>query len=80
VGQPVADQQETQVPFDPDDAEQLQHLIHELSEAMTATKAHLYASQRYERPEMREAIGKAIEQTNRAGDVVEGLSFIVSGV
>ena len=68
------------MPLNPDDAEQLRYLIHELSEALTAANAHLFASQRYEGSDLREAIGKAIEQTTRAGDVVERLRFVVSGV
>jgi hypothetical protein len=69
-----------QMPLHSDDAERLRHLIHELLEALTAAKAHLYASQHYEGSEMREAINKAVEQTTRAGDVVERLRFAVSGV
>ena len=76
----VADQRGTQMPLNPDDAEQLRHLIHELSEALTAANAHPYASQRYEGSELGEAIGKAVEQTTRAGDVVDRLRFVVSGV
>ena len=34
------------MPSNPDDAELLRHLVHELAEALTATNSYLHASQR----------------------------------
>jgi hypothetical protein len=83
------------MPINPDDAEQLRHLIHELTEALTAADAYLYPYQRravsepnayrdaYQRRagfEPDEKIGNAIEQIGRASDVVARLRSIVSDV
>jgi phosphoglycerate-specific signal transduction histidine kinase len=62
-----------------DDAEELRRLAHELSEALTATKAYLCGGQHLESGgDLRAAIGKAIEQINRAGEVVARLRSIAS--
>ena len=61
------------------DTEQLRYLIHELSEALTATNSYLHASQRLTTPGDYHslAISKAIEQANRAGEVVSQLRSVV---
>ena len=63
----------------PDDTAQLRRLIHELSEALTATNSYLYASHRLMIPGDFHslAISKAIEQASRAGEVVSQLRAAV---
>lgn len=60
-------------PVDSGVTEQLRRLVHELSEALTATRAYLHASQRHEGPKLREAIDKATHQTIRAGEIAQRL-------
>lgn len=64
-------------PVDRDDETQLRRLAHELSEALTATRAYLCASRRHKGPKLREAINKATEQTDRAGEIVQRLRSIL---
>ena len=68
------------LPPDPDDANQLHQLIHELAQALTATTNYLHASQRLtvSGDFHSLALSKAIEQADRAGDVVSQLRSIVS--
>lgn len=66
-------------PRNPDDVEQLRHLVHELADALTAANGYLHGSQHLESPsDLHTAIGKAINQTNRAGDIVAQLRSIAS--
>jgi hypothetical protein len=59
-------------------------LAHELAEALTAANAYLHASQHLERrmttnlAGLDEAIGKAMEQTKRAGEIVAKLQSITT--
>ncbi len=62
---------------DRDDSEQLRRLAHELSVALTAAGAYLHASRRHEGPKLREAIAKATEQTDRAGEIIRRLRSIL---
>lgn len=77
-------------PASHNDAEQLRRTIaklaHELAEALTAMNNYLHASQFLENPNdpaslarLHEAISKAIEQTNRAGEVAAQLRSIANG-
>jgi hypothetical protein len=60
------------------DPEQLRGLLHELAEALTATDAYLHGGLRLEgRDGRHDAISKAIEQTNRAGEVVAKLRALL---
>ena len=60
------------------DAEQLRALAHELAEALAATKSSLRAAERLANQEkLREAIRRASEQIDRAGDVVAKLRALV---
>ena len=53
------------------DAEQLRRIVHELADALTATSSYLRAGQSVANQEkLREVIGKALEQTDRAGEAV----------
>jgi|SRR5579863_8680480 len=67
-------------PSDPR-GEQLRHLVHELAEALTATNSYLQGSQHLEgSSDLHAAIGKAIEQVNRAGEVVAQLRLIAGSM
>ena len=58
----------------------LAELAHELSEALTAANGYLHASQHLDSPdELHAAIGKAVDQVNRAGDVVVRLRSVAGG-
>jgi hypothetical protein len=61
----------------------LSRALHELAEALTATNSYLHASQHLEErgdpaslARLHEAIGKAVEQTNRAGEIVVRLRSV----
>jgi hypothetical protein len=55
-------------------------LAHALSEALTAANGYLHASQHLESPsDLHTAIGKAIEQVNRAGDLIVRLRSVAGG-
>ena len=59
------------------DAEQLRRFVHELAEVLTATNSYLRAGQSVANQEkLREVIGKALEQTDRAGEAVVKLRAI----
>ena len=59
------------------DAEPLRRIVHELAEALTATSNYLRAGQSVANQEkLREVIGKALEQTDRAGEAVVKLRAI----
>ena len=59
------------------DAERLRHIVHELAEVLTATSSYLRAGRSVANQEKpREVIGKAIEQTDRAGEAVGKLRAI----
>jgi hypothetical protein len=72
----------------PDDVDHLRAavstLAHELAEALTAVNGYLQASQQLRRQtttslaSLDEAIGKAIEQTKRAGELVAKLRTIAN--
>jgi hypothetical protein len=72
-------------PDDPGDAEELRRLLHELSEASTAAGNYLHACHHLESDSgpassarLREAIGMAIEQNKRAGEIAAKLRAIAS--
>lgn len=58
----------------------LAELAHELSEALTAANGYLHASRHLDSPdELHAAIGKAVDQVRRAGDVVVRLRSVAGG-
>jgi hypothetical protein len=71
-------------PGNPDGAEQLRRLAHELAEALTATGNclhachHLQSSDPASSARLREAISMAIKQNKRAGEVVVRLRAIAA--
>ena len=68
------------LPSETINVDELHHLIHELAEALTAATNYLHASQRLtvSGDFHALALNKAIEQANRASDIVSQLRAIAS--